>query len=155
MLVGFFLIGWWREKKHYINWQALESQYYQTKDMKEEKNERAKRRSKVMCRSGMRAAGLRYARLRDVIGCGLDEPSGGSFGTCQSDFTLNPASLAIWFPSPQEIQSNKLESMKEAVRGGHLTTARKNTASSKGKERKLWHAGWGIWKAQKSKASHC
>lgn len=55
----------------------------------------------------------------------------GSFGTCQSDFTLNLASLVIQFLSLQEIQSNKLESMKEAVRSSTLTVARNDMRALK------------------------
>lgn len=83
----------------------------------------------------MRVAGLRYAKVLEVIGSSFDECSGTRLA-CIDLTTLNPARLVFWFPRPQEIQSNKLESIKEAVRGRQLTVARKNTAIPEGKERR-------------------
>lgn len=65
----------------------------------------------------MRVAGLRYAKVLEVIGCSFDECSGTHLA-CIDLTALNPASLVFWFPRPQEIRSNKLENIKEAVRGG-------------------------------------
>lgn len=58
-----------------------------------------------MCRSGMRVAGLRYARLLDVIGCGLDEPPGAHLEhvdlTSQS---IQPAWLS-GFPAHRRVKA--------------------------------------------------
>lgn len=58
-----------------------------------------------------------------------------SFGMCRPDHTQS-SQLGFLVSSSTGDSKQQLESIKEAVRGRHLTVARKNTAIPAGKERK-------------------
>ena len=134
------------ERKIPISWQV-----HRKPILNKQKIWRRRSSSKAVCRVGRRWLTSGLQRGLEVIGLSLGEPSGAHLEHVNlTSHSIQPAWLSS-FLSLQEIQSNQLGGMKEAARGSTLTVPRKDLPALKAESGNPWHAGWGVWKAKKSK----